>query len=309
MESNNNPKENQQIEKKQSAEMNNKNKLYNFLNKRKITSENKDTQDQLESSVNPNNSKTYQNNANYLNTLLKKSFYDTINNNSVSNTSPSKQNKNKENSNALIYPSKVPRNFIPIYLYENINLDSSKKTTRQMKNELRNVLDLYEKQKNEMIKCEKDLEKTKEELKKAKKAKNIIMEEVFQIKKEIEDLKENENINISSINNNRSRLSMQVGNINNLLKNLNMNDIYEENKKKNEELDNEIREYEDKITKLKFDNTNFMEDYDMLMNDYRNNLNKNLKIKEYITNIDKKTKEALQEKEDLKKYINKMGKI
>ena len=307
METNNNSKETQQIEKKQSTEMNNKNKLYNFLNKRKISSENKDTQDQLESSTNPNNNKLYQNNANYLNTLLKKSFYDTINSNSTSNTSPSKQSK--ENNNALIYPSKVPRNFIPIYLYENINLDSNKKTTRQMKNELRNVLDLYEKQKNEMIKCEKEIEKTKEDLKRAKEAKNIIMEEVFQIKKEIENLKENDNINISNINNNRSRLSMQVGNINNLLKSLNMNDIYEENRKKNEELDNEIREYEDKITKLKFDNTNFMEDYDMLMNDYKNNLNKNLKIKEYISNIDKKTKEALKEKEDLKKYINKMGKI
>ena len=307
METNNDSKETQQIEKKQSAEMNNKNKLYNFLNKRKISSENKDTQDQLESSINLNNNKPYQNNANYLNTLLKKSFYDTINNNSISNTSPSKQSK--ENNNALIYPSKVPRNFIPIYLYENINLDSNKKTTRQMKNELRNVLDLYEKQKNEMIKCEKEIEKTKEDLKRAKEAKNIIMEEVFQIKKEIENLKENDNINISNINNNRSRLSMQVGNINNLLKSLNMNDIYEENRKKNEELDNEIREYEDKITKLKFDNTNFMEDYDMLMNDYKNNLNKNLKIKEYISNIDKKTKEALKEKEDLKKYINKMGKI
>ena len=307
METNNNSKETQQIEKKQSTEMNNKNKLYNFLNKRKISSENKDTQDQLESSIIPNNNKPYQNNANYLNTLLKKSFYDTINNNSTSNTSPSKQSK--ENNNALIYPSKVTRNFIPIYLYENINLDSNKKTTRQMKNELRNVLDLYEKQKNEMIKCEKEIEKTKEDLKRAKEAKNIIMEEVFQIKKEIENLKENDNINISNINNNRSRLSMQVGNINNLLKSLNMNDIYEENRKKNEELDNEIREYEDKITKLKFDNTNFMEDYDMLMNDYKNNLNKNLKIKEYISNIDKKTKEALKEKEDLKKYINKMGKI
>ena len=307
METNNNSKETQQIEKKQSTEMNNKNKLYNFLNKRKISSENKDTQDQLESSINLNNNKPYQNNANYLNTLLKKSFYDTINNNSTSNTSPSKQSK--ENNNALIYPSKVPRNFIPIYLYENINLDSNKKTTRQMKNELRNVLDLYEKQKNEMIKCEKEIEKTKEDLKREKETKNIIMEEVFQIKKEIENLKENDNINISNINNNRSRLSMQVGNINNLLKSLNMNDIYEENRKKNEELDNEIREYEDKITKLKFDNTNFMEDYDMLMNDYKNNLNKNLKIKEYISNIDKKTKEALKEKEDLKKYINKMGKI
>ena len=290
-----NPKENQ-LDKKYSAEINNKNKFYNFFSKRKISSEVKENQES-----------PHQNNANYLNTLLKKSFYDTINNNSSSNTSPSKQKK--DNTNSLLYPSQVPKNFMPIYLYENINLDLNKKTTRQMKNELRNVLDLYEKQKNEMIKCEKELEKTKEDLKRAKEAKNIIMEEVFQIKKEIEILKsETESTNISN-KNNRSRLSMQVGNINNLFKNFDMNDVQEETKKKIEELDNDIREYEDKISKLKFDNTSFMEDYDMLLNDYKNNLNKNLKIKEYIANINKKTKEALQEKEELKKYINKAGKV
>ena len=222
--------------------------------------------------------------------------------------SPSKQKK--ENNNNLIYPSNPPKNFMPIYLYENINLDLNKKTTRQMKNELRNVLDLYEKQKSDMKKFEKEIEKTKEDLKRAKEAKNIIMEEVFQIKKEIENMNETEN-NINNFNNNlnRSRLSMQVGNMNNILKNLDMNDIYEENRKKVKELDMEIREYEDNISKIKFDNANFMEDYDMLLNDYKNNLNTNLKIKQYIADIDKKTKNALQEKEDLKKYINKYGKI
>ena len=286
-----------QLEKKQNnSEILNKNKLYNFFNKKKLSNEIKDNQDS-----------TYQNNANYLNTLLKKSFYETINNSSTTDTSPSKQKK--ENNNALIYPSKVPQNFMPIYLYENINLDLNKKTTRQTKNELRNVLDLYEKQKNEMNKCEQDIEKAKEDLKRAKEAKNVMMEEVFQIKKEIEILNnETESTNISS-KNNRSRLSMQVGNINNLLKNLDMNDIHEENRKKIEELDNEIIEYEDKISKLKFDNTSFMEDYDILMNDYKNNLGKNLKIKEYISDMDKKMKVVLKEKEELKKYINKMGKI
>ena len=286
-------KENQ-LEKKQSSEMNNKNKLYNFLNKRKISSENKDFQE----------SSSYQNNANYLNALLKKSFYNTINNNSNFNLSPT--NQKKENNNHLIYPSNPPKNFMPLYLYENINLDLNKKTTRQMKNELRNVLDLYEKQKSDMKKYEKDIEKTKEDLKRAKEAKNIIMEEVFQIKKEIENMNESEN---SNKNINKSRMSMQIGNINNILNNLDMNDVYEENKKKVKELDLEIREYEDKITKIKFDNANFMEDYDMLLNDYKNNLNANLKIKQYIANIDKKTKDALQEKEDLKKYKNKYGKI
>ena len=288
-----------QNEKKQNNEVNNKNKFYNFLNKKKSTLESKDSQDLSEQSSNSGNNKLYQNNANYLNTLLKKSFYNTINNNSLSSTSPSKQKK--ENNNSLLYPTNVPKNFMPLYLYENINLDINKKTTRQLKNELRNVLDLHEKQKTEMKKYEEDIEKIKLDLKKAKEAKNNVMEEVFHLKKEIEQINETESTN-SNTNYSR-RFTLQTGNIKNLLKNIGMNDLKEENEKKIEELDNEIREYEDKISKLKFDNASFMEDYDMLLNDYKNNLNKNLKINQYIANIDKKTKEALQEKENLKKYI------
>ena len=291
------------MEKKNSKEMqneNNKNKFINFLNKKKPSSE---INNSVESSDTlPNNStnnKLYQNNANYLNTLLKKSFFNTINNNTLSNTSPSKQKK--DNNNSLIYPNKVPKNFIPQYLFENINIDSNKKATRQLKNELRNVLDLHEKQKNEAKKCEDDIEKIKLDLKKAKEAKNNIMEEVFHIKKEIEQLNETESTN--SLSNYGKRFTMQTGNIKNLLKNLGMNDQREENEKRMEELDNEIREYEDKISQLKFDNSTFTEEYDMLLNEYKNNLNKNLKIKEFIANIDKKTKEALQEKENLKKYV------
>ena len=289
-----------QNEKKQNNEVNNKNKFYNFLNKKKSTLESKDSQDLSEQSSNSGNNKLYQNNANYLNTLLKKSFYNTINNNSLSSTSPSKQKK--ENNNSLLYPTNVPKNFMPLYLYENINLDMNKKTTRQLKNELRNVLDLHEKQKTEMKKYEEDIEKIKLDLKKAKEAKNNVMEEVFHLKKEIEQINETESTN-SNTNYSR-RFTLQTGNIKNLLKNIGMNDLKEENEKKIEELDNEIREYEDKISKLKFDNASFMEDYDMLLNDYKNNLNKNLKINQYIANIDKKTKEALQEKENLKKYRN-----
>ena len=291
------------MEKKNSKEMqneNNKNKFINFLNKKKPSSE---INNSVESSdilpINSTNNKLYQNNANYLNTLLKKSFFNTINNNTLSNTSPSKQKK--ENNNSLIYPNKAPKNFIPQYLFENINIDSNKKATRQLKNELRNVLDLHEKQKNEAKKCKDDIEKIKLDLKKAKEAKNNIMEEVFHIKKEIEQLNETESTN--SMSNYGKRFTMQTGNIKNLLKNLGMNDQREENEKRMEELDNEIREYEDKISQLKFDNSTFTEEYDMLLNEYKNNLNKNLKIKEFIANIDKKTKEALQEKENLKKYV------
>ena len=154
-----------------------------------------------------------------------------------------------------------------------------------------------------MKKYEEEIQETNDDLKKAKDAKNKIMEEVFQIKKEIENINELDMNNSFLNKNNRSRLSMQVGNINlnNLLKNLDMNDTTE--------LDNDIREYEDKISKLKFDNKSFMEDYDMLMNDYKNNLNMNLKIKQYINNMDKKIKDSMQEKKDLKKYIDRMGKI
>ena len=289
-----------QYDKKPSNEINNKNKFNNFFNKKRASSETKESQDSSNLSPNSNTSnKFYQNNTNYLNSRLKKSFFNTINNNSSLSTCPSKQKK--ENNNSLIYPNNVPKNFIPQFLFESINLDSNKKTTRQLKNELRNVLDLYEKQKNEMKKYEKDIEDIKLDLKKAKEAKNNIMEEVFHIKKEIELMNESESTN--STTNLSKRLTMQTGNIKNLLKNLGMNDVKDENERKMEELDNEIREYEDKISKLKFDNTSFMEDYDILLNDYKNNLNKNLKIKEYIANIDKRTKEALLEKENLKKYV------
>ena len=289
-----------QYDKKPSNEINNKIKFTNSFNKKRASSETKESQDSSNLSPNSNTSnKFYQNNTNYLNSRLKKSFFNTINNNSSLSTSPSKQKK--ENNNSLIYPNNVPKNFIPQFLFESINLDSNKKTTRQLKNELRNVLDLYEKQKNEMKKYEKDIEDIKLDLKKAKEAKNNIMEEVFHIKKEIELMNESESTN--STTNLSKRLTMQTGNIKNLLKNLGMNDVKDENERKMEELDNEIREYEDKISKLKFDNTSFMEDYDILLNDYKNNLNKNLKIKEYIANIDKRTKEALLEKENLKKYV------
>ena len=46
-----------------------------------------------------------------------------------------------------------------------------KKTNKQMKNELRNFLDLQEKQKNEMQIFENNIEKTKEELKRENKKK------------------------------------------------------------------------------------------------------------------------------------------
>ena len=186
-----------------------------------------------------------------------------------------------------------------MYLFETINLDVNKNIIKQNKNELRDTLDLYNKQKNEIIKNEKEIQKTKEDIKKAKEARNIIMEEVFQIKKEIENKKENENIN-NNISN-RSRLSVQIGK-SNLLKYLESDEI------KKIELDNDIRDIEEKISKLKFENKNFMEEYDILINDYRNNLNKNLKIKNFINDIEKRTKDALKEKEDLKKYIKRMGK-
>ena len=277
------------------------------------------------------------NKANYLNSLLKKQFFNTINktngdtslNISVSTRTTDISNPEDTTSVPKVaYPKNKPKNFLPQYLFDNINVNKNKKITRQTKNELRDVLDLYEKQKNNMKKTEKDLENAKEDLKKAKEARKKIMEEVYQIKKEIENINENNgNIN-TSINNipmsgnnnnnllNRSRLSLQPGTANmELLKNLNLNKSqmdgfnHEDNEKKKLELDNEIKEYEDKISQLKFKNKSFVEDYDMLINDYKKNLSKNLKLKNCISDIDNKTKEALKEKADLKKYIDRMGKV
>jgi len=275
------------------------------------------------------------NKANYLNSLLKKQFFNTINKTNgdtslnISVSTRGTEISNSEDSTVIskvAYPKKKPKNFLPQYLFDNINVNKNKKITRQTKNELRDVLDLFEKQKNNMKKTEKDLEEAREDLKKAKEARKKIMEEVYQIKKEIENINENNgNIN-ASINNiqmngnnnllNRSRLSLQPGTANmDLLKNLNLNKSqmdnfnHEDNEKKKLELDNEIKEYEDKISQLKFKNKSFVEDYDMLINDYKKNLSKNLKLKNCIADIDNKTKEALKEKADLRKYIDRMGKV
>ena len=301
----------------------NKNKFHALFiggSKKRTPSEFKDSQiaqEQLENS--PMSSRKSSNNkVAYLNSLLKKSFFNTINKTdddpSISIATSIQKNNTEmpdENTNSkLWYPKTRPQNFLPPYLFDNINANKNKKITRQTKNELRDVLDLYEKQKNNMKKYENDINKAQEDLKKAKDARKVIMEEVYQIKKEIENFNNNENN--FNINNplNRSRLSVQVNGINDLFKSLNRQpgDGLNENEKKKNELDNEIKEYEDKISQLKFKNKSFLEDYDMLMNDYKKNLNKNLKLKNCIQDTDNKIKEALKEKGDLKKYIVKTGK-
>ena len=299
----------------------NKNKFQALFiggNKKKISSDLKETPEK-------NDIPSQNNKASYLNTLLKKSFFDTINktantslNISVTTQKNSEMGGGDDNSGPKIpYPTKRPKNFVPSYLFENININKNKKITRQTRNELRDVLDLYEKQKSNMFKTERDLGDAKEDLKKAKEARKKIMEEVYQIKKDIENFNNNGNINDNnSYNNinNRSRLSLQAGNLNvDLFKSLNKseidNSIHEDNEKRKTELDNEIREYEDKISQLKFKNKSFMEDYDILINDYKKNLAKNLKLQNCNLDIDKKIKEEIKEKVDLKKYIDKMGKV
>ena len=312
----NNPKE-APMEKKQSAES--KNKFQVLMSggiKKRTYSERKNSQDKPDTSVSIPRTQI-NNKATYLNSLLKKSFFNTINKSNEINLINRQKSSDiilEENTNSkLYYPKEVPKNFLPPYLFDTININKNKKLTRQTKNELRDILDLYDKQKNNMKKYENDLKDAKDDLKKAKEARRKIMEEVYEIKKEIELFNNNEN-NFNYNNAfNRSRLSVQNNNMNDLFKNLNkgQNDgvVNEENEKKKIELDNEIKEYEDKISQLKFKNKSFVEDYDMLMNDYRKNLNKNLKLKNCIYDIDNKTKEALKEKSDLKKYINKMGKV
>ena len=319
-------KNTKELQSERKSSIDNKNKFHALFmggGKKFSPSELKDSQNTKEKPESPSISSrpSSNTNANYLNSLLKKSFFNTINKtdyNQSINIMASIQNNNNtdiitdENTNSkLWYPKTKPQNFLPPYLLYNININKNKNITRQTKNELKNVLDLYEKQKNNMKKYENDITEAKEDLKKAKEARKVIMEEVYRIKKEIENFNNNET-NFNKNNPlNRSRLSVQVNGINDLFKSLNKQpgDSMNENEKKKIELDNEIKEYEDKISQLKFNNKSFLEDYDMLMNDYKKNLNKNLKLKNCISDTDNKIKEALKEKEDLKKYIVKSGKI
>ena len=310
-------KNSKEIVNEKKTNIDNKNEFHALfttgVSKKKASTEIKESTDKPD--ILTNNSK-----ANYLNTLLKKSFFNTINKTN-DNESLNKLNTNQnqkpndlifdENSNSkLYYSKKKPQNFIPSYLFDNININKNKKINRQKKNELRDVLDLYDKQKNNMKQYENDLIEARDNLKKAKEAKRKILEEVYEIKKEIENINNNENNNNNALN--RSRLSLQVNNMNNIFKSLNQGqsgELNKENENKKNELDKEIREYEDKISKLKYDNRDFMESYDILYNDYKKNLDKNLKLNNCIFDIDKKTKAALKEKDDLKKYIDKFGKI
>ena len=170
-----------QSEKKFNTESKNKfHALFTSGEKKKTSSEAKDSQEKSE--LSPISSKQGQNqNANYLNSLLKKSFYNTRNqievNSSINSTAVIQKNKTDiiadENSNSkLWYPKTKPQNFLPPFLFDNINVNKNKKIVRQTKNELRDVLDLYEKQKRNMKKYENEIIETKEELKKAKEGRN-----------------------------------------------------------------------------------------------------------------------------------------
>ena len=128
-----------QIEKKMSHETN-KNKFQNLFMgsvKRKNANETKDSQDK--SDVSLQSSKISSNlKANYLNSLLKKSFFNTINrtdsiNNSLNNL---KKNEFATDNNSKIYPKKIPKNFLPSYLFDKINININKKIARKKKNEL-----------------------------------------------------------------------------------------------------------------------------------------------------------------------------
>lgn len=262
--------------------------------------------DQLNASLNKYKASGGNRKALYLNSLLKKSFQNTLNktrgdtslNISISQkivsgkTEDTIQEENIEKIEE--YPEQRPINFLPPYLYDNINVNRIKKITRQTKNELRDVLDLYEKQRNNMKDNEKEIKKLKKDLKEAKDARTKIAEELYNIKKDIEKLNDislnNSLVNSKSINND-------------LISSLNKNENDREN------IDKEIEDYEDKISQLKFNNKSFYEDYDMLCNDYKKNLYKNKALKDGINDIDNKINQALKEKANLKKYIDKMGKF
>lgn len=292
------------------SDVSRKSKFHSFRTKNSSTIK---EDDQLNASLNRYKASGGNRKATYLNSLLKKSFQNTINktrgdtslNISVANQKLISRNNNviqeenldNEKLNSNLYPEKRPINFLPPYLFDNINVNRIKKITRQTKNELRDVLDLYDKQRTNMKANENEIEKIKKDLKEAKDARTKISEELFNIKKEIERLNEislnNSQINPKNNNDIFSRL----------------NTCNAKNEEESENIDKEIEDYENKISQLKFNNKSFYEDYDMLCNDYKKNLMKNKALKNGITEVEKKINDALKEKANLKKYIEKMGKF
>ena len=73
----------------------------------------------------------------------------------------------------------------------------------------------------------------------------------------------------------------------------------------NNELAEQIELYEDKICKLKMDNQTFLENYDNLCDDCKQNESQNQKLKKAIAQLEQNINNAINEKSYLKSMLDK----
>lgn len=211
----------------------------------------------------------------FRNTLSNHSFLSkTTNPFDISNVSVLKEEKEEDKKNKK-GNKKIPENILnKIDINKENELLSN--TQKEFESSLKELSDIQSKLENSKKKYNKLLK----ELGEAKDSRNKIIQEVYQMKSEIE---------------NQKNLATESGYVPTLT-----NTSYSNN-----ELAEQIELYEDKICKLKMDNQTFLENYDNLCDDCKQNESQNQKLKKAIAQLEQNINNAINEKSYLKSMLDK----
>lgn len=178
---------------------------------------------------------------------------------------------------------------VPLSILSKIDLQKENENLTKEREEIEISLSKLKKIEIELDNSKKTYNKLTKELQEAKDSRNKIIQEVYRMKTEIENQK-----NLLT----ESYASNSGGGYIPTLTNTSYT---------NNELVEQIELYEDKICKLKMDNQSFLENYDNLCDDCKQNENQNQKLKKAIATLEQNINNALTEKSYLKNLIDKMN--
>lgn len=281
----------------------------------------------------------------FLNQGKRKSFKSKINHLSVtlssrdlSNLLPNRQTKPKERKRNLVTVSSfssLSKSFMnrsyneqlsfPIHTIEemetikysriklpeivNIN-EQIGKQAEEIDKSMTEVIVSYDnlnKAKNSLLESKRKLTTFQKELIEAKESRNQVLKDVYQMRNEIEMTKiQGTESNLDNSNYISQRVMTGTGTGMSRLKYVNNVTYTSNNESEYNDLDEQIEQYEDKICKLKSENTLLFENYDLLKGDYMQNEALNIKLKNAISSLEYNIQNSLKEKANLKSIISKL---
>lgn len=165
--------------------------------------------------------------------------------------------------------------------------------------------DALNKSKQNLMESKTKLKTLQKELKDAKESRNQVLRDVYQLRNEIEMTK----VQMTETNLDNSTYMTQrvltcsgtnrLGYANNV--------TFTSNNDSANDLDHQIEQYENKICKLKTENTAFFENYDLVKGDYLRNEAQNIKLKNAIASLEFNIQNCVKEKANLKLAISKLN--